>query len=172
MKLSNVAKIGVVALGVAVASTAFAGKGNTKTEAFKVKIGLIAAITIVEDAAMDFGEYVAGDEAGAKVLGHASGAKFTISGETGRSVTVSLANSSVTMLRAGGVSGTANDEIVANAFEIWNQGGLQIGLTEAGGQTTLTAGSASVEVGATATVDAGDVAGAYEGENTLQVVYF
>jgi hypothetical protein len=171
MKLRNLAKMGVVALSIAAASTAFASKGTQKNEAFKVKIKLITPLTITETAEMDFGTYVSGDDTGAKALGHANGAKFNITGAVNYSVTVSLADSA-TVMKKDGTGSTAATQITANAFEIWQTGGAQIGTTFAGGSISLGGtGTISVEVGGTATLAADDVAGDYYENNTLQVIY-
>ncbi len=171
MKLRNLAKMGVVALSIAAASTAFAAKGTQKNELFKVKIKLLTPLIITETAEMDFGSFVAGEDTGAKVLAHASGAKFNITGAANYSVTVSLANSS-TVMKKDGIGATAATQITADTFQIWQTGGAQIGTTFAGGSIGLgVTGTIGVEVGGTATLAADDVAGDYYENNTLQVIY-
>ncbi len=132
MKLRNLAKMGVVALSIAAASTAFAAKGTQKNEAFKVKIKLITPLTITETAEMDFGTYVSGDDTGAKVLAPASSAKFNSTGAVNYSVTVSLADAS-TVMKKDGTGSTAATQITADTLQIWQTGGSQIGTNNAGG---------------------------------------
>ena len=171
MKLRNLAKMGVVALSIAAASTAFAAKGTQKNEAFKVKIKLLTPLVITETAEMDFGSFVAGEDTGAKVLDHTNGAKFNITGAANYSVTVSLADSS-TVMKKDGTGNTAATQITADSFQIWKTGGAQIGSTQAGGSISLGAtGTIGVEVGGTANLAADDVAGDYYENNTLQVIY-
>ena len=171
MKLRNLAKMSIVALSIAAASTAFASKGTQKNEAFKVKIKLLTPLIVTETAEMDFGSYVAGEDTGAKVLGHANGAKFNITGAANYSVSVSLADSS-TVMKKDGTGSTAATQITADGFEIWQTGGAQIGTNHAGGSISLGGtGTIGVEVGGTANLAADDVAGDYYETNTLQVIY-
>lgn len=171
MKLRNLAKMGVVALSIAAASTAFASKGTQKNEAFKVKIKLLIPLIVTETAEMDFGSYVAGEDTGAKVLDHANGAKFNITGAANYSVSVSLADSS-TVMKKDGTGSTPATQITADGFEIWQTGGAQIGTNHSGGSISLGGtGTIGVEVGGTATLAGDDVAGDYYENNTLQVIY-
>ena len=170
MKLRNLAKMGVVAMSIAAASTAFASKGNQKTEDFNVNVSLIAPLVITETAPMNFPEYVAGDDVGAQVLDRASGAKFNITGKASRVISVSLASGTTTLKKGAG--GSAATEITANSFKLGVTGGADIGTDYTGGTDSLTgAGTLGVEVGGTITLEAGDQDGDFTGTNTLRVQY-
>ena len=169
MKLHNLAKMGIVALSIAAASTAFASKGTSKDKAFNVKVKLLAPLEVTQTGEMDFGSFVAGEDTGAKLVSHTNGPKFHIKGAATYSVTVSLADAATVMTTGNGSDDTK--KITANGFEIWQTGGAQIGTNHAGGSIGLGTGEIDIEVGGTANLESNDVAGDYLATNTMRVIY-
>lgn len=170
MKLHNLAKMGVVALSIAAASSAFAAKGTAKDSVFNVKVKLLAPLEVTQTGEMDFGSFVAGEDTGAKLVAHTNGPKFHIKGAATYSVTVSVLQAAIEMTTGDGVGPTKR--ITANGFELWQTGGAQIGSNNAGGSISLGAtGEIDVEVGGTANLESNDIAGDYLATNTMRVIY-
>jgi hypothetical protein len=122
---------------------------------------VIAALSIVKDADLNFGEAAQGAAAKTIAPAAADKARFTVSGEPGKAFNIVLpADSTVKMITDGG--GSANKEIAVNAFTSFpaTQG------------TLSGAGSLELGVGATrAALGASQQAGNYSGSFVVTVAY-
>ena len=159
MKLS---KIIIAASLVAVSTSSFAK--FDKQEKFDVKLKLFTPIAITEQAAMVFPDKEAGADDNTP-LAHTSGAQFDITGLAGEVINLSVQD--VTMITGDGVGVTK--QIPVGNFT-WGTD-CTVGGTDNDATATLTGGTATCTIGATADVDADNIGGQYTVENTLTVGY-
>ncbi len=126
-------------------------------EPFDITIKLYTPITIVEDQALQFGNYYTGS-AQTPTIAPADGgaAQFTVSGSSGESVTCSIGN--ITDMTNG------TDTITLGTFTYG-------GDLASNGIGTLSSGTLAARIGATATIEADDTDGAYTGSAEMTVVY-
>ena len=131
-------------------------------EAFDVTLKLLTPISISETQSLDFGETVSGSASTIVVAAaDANAAVFTATGDASETASVQIVESSITMTTGDG-SGTTKQITVD---------GFSLGGDVSGGAITFTGGADDIRVGATANVEAEDIAGNYAGSATLQVVY-
>lgn len=165
MNLRKIATITIAAVSIAATSSAFAAKKNGNT-GFNVKIQLLQPLSVINTADLDFGEHDANTAMAAHTISYGgTTAKFTVTGATGRVITISVQNASTTMSNGG--TGSAN-QVVASNFKIYNPVGADI---TGAGTHTLAAGNNAIEVGGQVDVLAEDNPGSYTGTNTLLVAY-
>ncbi len=131
-------------------------------ELFDVSLKLLTPITITETQALDFGETVAGSASTLVVAAaDANAAVFTASGEAAETASVQIVEANITLTTDDG-SDTTKQITVDN---------FSLGGDVSGGSMTFSGGADDIRVGATANVEAEDIAGDYSGTATLQVVY-
>lgn len=161
MKISNnVLSAAVVALGIGIA-----GSAKATDEVFNVTMSLVAPIVITETQALSFSNAGAGS-ASTVVTAPTDGtaAIFTATGEASTAVTGSVVEASIEMTTGDGVGTTKR--ITVDTFT--TGGDMDV----AGSATFDGAGDlTNLRIGATANVQAEDIAGAYTGTATFRLVY-
>ena len=133
-----------------------------------VSIYLTKGLSITNvDAAIDFADYVAAGEAGSSSVtpGTAAGANFKVTGEAGKTVTVtysnaSLGNGSNTLTFVPNVDQTGNNSSYSSASDI-----------ASGGTATLTGGDLYLWVGGDITIPNSVSEGTYTGTFNFTVAY-
>lgn len=141
------------------------GNAVATDEAFNVSMSLIAPIVITETQALSFAS--AGAGSGSTVVTAATdgtAAIFTATGEASTAVTGSVVDANITMTTGDGVGTTK--QITVDTF---TTGGDMDGSGSAtfDGSGDLT----NLRIGATANVEAEDIAGSYSGTTTFRLVY-
>jgi hypothetical protein len=130
---------------------------HSADEPFNVSMNLVAPIAITENNALIFPNTIEGTGQTVVVATGDAGnaADFSVTGEASTNVTVSVLDASVTL------NGPGPSTIIVDTWTF-----------APGASTAFDGGGAlSIQVGASATVEAADPAGAYTGATTLRVVY-
>ena len=163
MKLSAMAKTvcsAVIAFGLV-------SNAQAADETFQATLKLLTPISITEVQALDFGEAISGTNQTLTVgAADGSAAVFSAQGDSSKTATASVVETSITMTTGDGVGTTK--QIVVDNFTLGGNG-----ITGAD-QVDFIAGSGNVSdirVGGTANVEADDIAGDYAGTATFRVIY-
>lgn len=154
-----------IALGLGLTAVgAFAANSSKNfNESFNATYKLLTALSITENAALDFGEEAVG-YSGSIVIAPADGAQFSVSGHPNYQVQASIVESSINMTTGDGVGATKQIPVGSWTFG-GNLNGSGLGTLDGSGSLT------NMRVGATATVEDTDIAGDYSGSATFRLVY-
>lgn len=151
-----------VALSATIVGLGYAQSAMATDESFNATMTLLAPIVITETQALSFPATTTGANTVVVAAADATAATFTATGEASTAVTASVVEASINMTNGGSTI----------PVDTWTFGGT---LTDAGGSGTASfsgAGSlGTMRVGATATIDGTDIAGAYTGTATFRLIY-
>lgn len=163
MKLSAIVK----SVGSAVIAFGLVSSAQAQDETFQATLKLLTPISITNSQALDFGEAIAGTNQTLTVgAADGSAAVFSAQGDSSKTATASVVETSITMTTGDGVGTTK--QIVVDNFTLGG-GGIS-----GADQVDFIAGSGNVSdirVGGTANVEADDIAGDYAGTATFRVIY-
>ncbi len=157
---SNISKLVALTLGLGIV-----GSAQATDEPFNASMKLIAPIIVSETKALSFVEAVAGTaDTVITAAGDGEAAIFTATGEASRAVTGSVVESSITMTTGGG---GATEQITVDTFTT----GGNLSALDGSAAFDGTGNLVDMRIGATANIDATDVAGDYTGSATFRLVY-
>ena len=149
-------------LGVAILYFSHSRPAQAASATGAATASVIQAIAIANVSALDFGERIQSDIAKTVAPGSSENAEngsFNVTGQSGRTYTITLPTSAVTITTGSGA--TANEQLTVSSF-----------LSTPSTSGTLTGGSQTLFVGATlSAIGASQVTGAYTGHYTVSVVY-
>jgi hypothetical protein len=151
----------IIATVLGMSATAYAVSSNAATASFTASIRILRVISITNSSPLAFPETEATDSQQVVTVDANSerAAGFTITGEPGEAVSVSVLQDTIQL------ANTAGNQIAVGSFTLGN------GCADGTGSFDSASASLSCTVGASATVGASQAGGDYSGSATLQVYY-
>ena len=165
VSIKNIAKKIALVSATAGLSISMINSASAADESFNASMTLLAPITITETNALSFANTESGQLVDVVTAAlDSTAAQFTSTGEPSTAVTGSVVETSIVM-----ITGTGDVTTKQITVDTWSFGGDMNG---SGVATYDGSGDLSnLRVGATAHVEAEDIAGAYAGSATFRVTY-
>ena len=165
VSIKNIAQKIALVSATAGLSLGLINSASAADESFNASMTLLAPITITETNALSFANTESGQLVDVTTAAlDSTAAQFTSTGEPSTAVTGSVVETNINM-----TTGTGDDSTKQIVVDTWTFGGDMNG---SGVATYDGSGDLSnLRVGATAHVEAEDIAGAYSGAATFRVTY-